>query len=107
MLENVSELPITRLGDQLAEEDWIYAVMVAHLFSIFFTFIHCILFRMEVGDGIAPQISWQKTNWNGSLRSEKMQVDHQKGRKVLRTVSTDVVDSTLEETMRDEKEKIT
>ena len=60
MLENVSELPITRLGDQLAEEDWIYAVMVAHLFSIFFTFIHCILFRMEVGDFLAEnQLEWK------------------------------------------------
>ena len=36
-----------------------------------------------------------------------MQVDHQKGKKVLLTVSTDVVDSTPEETLRDEKEKIT
>ena len=38
---------------------------------------------------------------------KKMQVDHQKGKKVLLTVSTDVVDSTPEETLRDEKEKIT
>ena len=36
-----------------------------------------------------------------------MQVDHQKGKKVLLTVLTDVVDSTPEETLRDEKEKIT
>ena len=81
-----------------------------HIFTQFFfhmSFSFIILFRMEVGDGIAPQISWQKTNWNGSLRSEKMQVDHQKGRKVLLTVPTDVVDSTPEKTMRDEKEKIT
>ena len=42
-----------------------------------------------------------------SDQKKKMQVDHQKGKKVLLTVSTDVVDSTPEETLRDEKEKIT
>ena len=71
-------------------------------------FFHWKLVKNQI-NGIAAQISWQKTDWNESFRSKKkkMQVDHQKGKKVLLTVLTDVVDSTPEETLRDEKEKIT